>query len=376
MFEPTRRAGLQRLARFAPHAGKTYTSERNFDRNRRAAAVSFLSPYIRHRLVSEREILSEILAHHTLKTAMPFVQEVFWRGYFKGWLEQRPSVWSAYQAERDASLLDPLPNYQTAVSGQTGIACFDHWCQQLRQTGYLHNHARMWFASIWIFTLRLPWPLGADFFLRHLQDADPASNTLSWRWVAGLHTPGKHYLATAENIAKFTDGRFQPTGQLNENAAPLIEEKTHPIVPITPRSPDLPTRALWLMTEEDCQPPPDGAKPAGVLGIVSPDATGFAINAVRHAASTANGQTDVGHNWSTAICRAAAKAGTSDVICAHLPVGPAAAGFAKTYQNLAAKNIRIHVFVRAYDRHVWPHTTKGFFKLKKQIPALLRDLDL
>jgi deoxyribodipyrimidine photo-lyase len=79
---------------------------------------------------------------------------------------------------------------------------FDDWAQELVATGYLHNHARMWFASIWIFTLRLPWELGADFFLRHLIDGDPASNTLSWRWVGGLHTPGKTYLATADNIAE------------------------------------------------------------------------------------------------------------------------------------------------------------------------------
>ena len=96
--------------------------------------------------------------------------------------------------------------------GATGIDCFDAWARELVATGYLHNHARMWFASIWIFTLRLPWELGADFFLRHLIDGDPASNTLSWRWVAGLQTAGKTYLATAENIARFTGGRFAPQG--------------------------------------------------------------------------------------------------------------------------------------------------------------------
>ncbi len=96
------------------------------------------------------------------------------------------------------------------LSGSTGIDCFDHWAQELADTGYLHNHARMWFASIWIFTLELPWQLGADFFLTRLLDADPAANTLSWRWVAGLHTPGKHYLARASNIEKFTLGRFNP----------------------------------------------------------------------------------------------------------------------------------------------------------------------
>ena len=85
---------------------------------------------------------------------------------------------------------------------------------ELRTEGWLHNHTRMWFASIWIFTLRLPWPLGAALFEHHLKDADAASNTLSWRWVAGIQTPGKHYLARAENIARYTNGRFDPRGDL------------------------------------------------------------------------------------------------------------------------------------------------------------------
>ena len=79
----------------------------------------------------------------------------------------------------------------------------------------------MWFASIWIFTLKLPWVLGADFFLCNLIDGDAASNTLSWRWVAGLHTKGKHYLARADNIERFTSGRFAPYGQLVEEAEML-----------------------------------------------------------------------------------------------------------------------------------------------------------
>ncbi len=81
--------------------------------------------------------------------------------------------------------------WEQATTGRTGLACFDAWARELLDVGYLHNPARMWFASLWIFTLELPWALGADFFLRHLLDGDPASNTLSWRWVGGLQTPGK-----------------------------------------------------------------------------------------------------------------------------------------------------------------------------------------
>ena len=79
----------------------------------------------------------------------------------------------------------------------------------------------MWFASIWIFTLKLPWELGADFFMRHLLDGDPASNTLSWRWVGGHpDAAAKTYLARRDNIERFTQGRFAPDG-LSSTAEPL-----------------------------------------------------------------------------------------------------------------------------------------------------------
>ncbi len=87
----------------------------------------------------------------------------------------------------------------------------------------------MWFASIWIFTLELPWQLGAEFFMQHLYDGDAASNTLGWRWVAGVQTQGKHYLASEWNIKKFTNNRFQNV-KLNENAPPKVSEKSYQII--------------------------------------------------------------------------------------------------------------------------------------------------
>ena len=192
-FKPTRAEGLARLATFTQYAGKAYQERRNFDIDAsQVSAVSQLSPWLRHRLISEQEVLTSARNQHSLEAAIPYVQQVFWRGYFKGWLEQHPTVWQSYKSQLAKAQQNLSVGYAEAAAGQTGILCFDHWCHALKNDGYMHNHARLWFASIWIFTLKLPWELGAAFFLEHLHDGDPASNTLSWRWVAGLHTKGKN----------------------------------------------------------------------------------------------------------------------------------------------------------------------------------------
>jgi len=227
----TRTAAIERLEAFVRGGLRHYATSRNADLGPTDRSnVSTLSPYLSHRLILETDVLRAVLERYSLSQAEKFVQEVFWRGYFKGWLEHHPTVWFAYrqsvlslrdELERDRSLKS---RYESAIAGQTGIGCFDAWARELAAEGYLHNHARMWFASIWVFTLDLPWQLGADFFLRRLLDGDAASNTLGWRWVAGLHTRGKTYLARPDNIRKYTVGRFNPDPSLLASAAePLVE---------------------------------------------------------------------------------------------------------------------------------------------------------
>ena len=382
-FVPMRKAGLARLDKFASRMGQHYARQRNFDFGPyQRSNVSALSPWIRHRLITEEEVLRTTLARHTLPSAEKFVQEVFWRTYFKGWLEQHPSVWTAYQDGVKRALDDDqgAAAYRDAVAGRTGIACFDHWARELVRTGYLHNHARMWFASIWIFTLRLPWELGADFFLRHLIDGDPASNTLSWRWVAGLHTKGKTYLARASNIARYTEGRFNPEGQLSTTAEPLVEHSIHARVVLKPSLP-LPKGAfLLLVTPEDCQI--EGLMPhapAGRLALECSSARSpLAIGAVAQAFTDGALQDACGAvpesdlDWTEQIIAAAKAAGVDTVVTGHAPVGPVASQLSKA--QLHAAGITLHQVQRGYDTLAWPHAAKGFFALKKKIPSILREL--
>ena len=401
-FEPTRAAGLQRLAAFAPKTGRFYANQRNYDRGASDRGnVSALSPWLRRRAVLEEEVLQATLSENAPATAEKFIQEVFWRGYFKGWLEHRPDVWRRYRDAVDelAVRLDDdrslRKRYDKAVGGATGIDCLDAWSHELVETGYLHNHARMWFASIWIFTLQLPWELGADFFFRHLLDGDPASNTCSWRWVAGLHTQGKTYLARPDNIRRYTEGRFDGSGALVDEAPTLEEAPLDP--PRKPAffGPDKPAGpAGVIVTEEDCHP--ESLSVAGDIkgGLFltaatprSPMETGaqsqtFASALVKDAAARArsifSGPCDVSDNsnWGAEIVGWARKLDVGAMVVAHPPVGPVADRLREAITAARESGVEVTMISRKYDKAVWPHASKGFFGLKKKIPEVLDALHL
>lgn len=400
-FTPDRARGLLRLATFLPAAGRHYADHRNHDNGPAAGGrgnVSQLSPWLHAGLIGAREVLSEVLGQHSPRAAEKFIAEVFWRIYFKGYLEQRSSVWADYCARRDAALAEVERNsalakaYREATEGRTEIEAFDVWARELVDTGYLHNHARMWFASIWIFTLRLDWQLGADFFLRHLIDGDAASNTLSWRWVAGLHTKGKHYLARPDNIARYTAGR--PGGALAaeglaENAEPLDEP-----IEYLRRLPDLPapvgamdfTEPFALLLHDEAAhhaPLALPAAPALVIGASRAEARSpgdIGLPAARFAqGAMANGLAEA----SAAFCCAAvecrvheslgavlAEAGLRRIAVPYLPAGWTRDALAADLAPLAAEG-RVVTLLGELDRATWPHAKAGFFGVAKQIDALL-----
>ena len=231
-FNPSRAEALNHLNNFIENNLSEYSKLRNFDfgpTNR--SNISCLSPYITHGVINELEVIDKSLKKLPFSKVEKFIQEVLWRVYWKGWLELRPNVWADFLLELKEvkKEFNNNQNYLNAIKGKTNIDCFNQWVIELKENNYLHNHTRMWFASIWIFTLELPWQLGAEFFMQHLYDGDAASNTLGWRWVAGIQTQGKHYLASEWNIKKFSNNRFQNI-KLNENAPPKISEKSYPLI--------------------------------------------------------------------------------------------------------------------------------------------------
>ncbi|MFL2878532.1 MAG: FAD-binding domain-containing protein [Candidatus Pelagibacter sp.] len=232
MFEPNRDFACKKLINFINNNLSEYSKLRNFDFGPdQRGNISCLSPYITHGVLSEREVMSLSLKKFPFVKIEKFIQEVLWRVYWKGWLELRPNVWRDYilDLNRLKQEYKDDKNYLEAVEGRTKIECFNTWVDELKRYNYLHNHARMWFASIWIFTLGLPWQLGAEFFMKYLLDGDSASNTLGWRWTAGVQTKGKNYVASEWNIKKFTNNRFSNI-KLNENPVPINDERNYSII--------------------------------------------------------------------------------------------------------------------------------------------------
>ena len=395
---PTRSAGLQRLDAFLPAAGESYARRRNYDHGAgNHEHVSGLSPWLRHRLILEAEVLDAVLARHGAESVSKFIDEVFWRTYFRGWMAHRPTVWPRYQdeveraRERAAGNSGLAAAIADAEAGRTGNEAFDHWARELVDTGYLHNHARMWFASIWVFTFGLPWALGADFFLRHLLDGDPASNTLGWRWVSGLHTRGKTYLARRDNILKYTNGRLDPGPDLAQRAEAL-EEAEPPGEAGLDLPPEPPPGATgtasspedgWLLTEEDCRGQ-DGEAPLDgpVAGLLTTDGRSparvadpvcaFGRGAVEDALERSGADGPVFHADATdELLSWAADTGLRRLHVMHAPYGPVADALATIEPRLEDAGVTLQPHLRGYDRRAWPFANRGFFKLRKRIPGLL-----
>lgn len=397
----TRLQGLAMLQEFVPSMGFAYAAGRNFDRGPgQHRSVSGLSPWIRRRLVTEAEVVAAAVAAHGPDAAEKFVQEVVWRGYFRGWLERRPQVWISYRdglaADLGALARDRQlrADVQTAMSGQTGLACFDAWVDELLATGYLHNHARMWFASIWIFTLRLPWRLGADFFLRHLLDGDVASNTLGWRWVAGLHTRGKAYHAQAWNIATFTGNRHSPeAGDLAAPAGGLEATEPEGLPPVQPLRavtvPEAGRPTALLLTDEDCRIDEFDLSGLDIRAVASltttplrsPLPVAAAVSAFEAAALADTAErlgrvpVQLSPDQPDALIDWAVQVGATQIVTPYRPRGPLLDWFDPLAPRLGAQGITLAEWRRDWDSAIWPHATAGFFKVKEKIPAILAALD-
>ncbi|MEA5620694.1 FAD-binding domain-containing protein [Cronbergia sp. UHCC 0137] len=180
-------------------------------RNLLTGAVTRLSPYIRHGVLNLREIREHILEQvKNPEDATKLINELGWRDYWQRlYVKLGTGIWqnqeeykTGYKSQDYAA---ELP--QDIRESQTGRICIDNLSRDLRENGYLHNHARMWLAAYIFHWRHIQWQTGAKWFLQHLLDGDPASNNMSWQWVASTFSH-KPYFFNRENLERYTQGVY------------------------------------------------------------------------------------------------------------------------------------------------------------------------
>jgi len=377
MFEASRAKAINQLDNFVKNSLAEYSRLRNFDFGpEKRSNVSCLSPYITHGIINEKEVIQKSLSKFSFSKNEKFIQEVLWRTYWKGWLELRPKVWTDYLLELNQikNKFQNNQDYLSAIEGKTNIDCFNEWVKELKENNYLHNHTRMWFASIWIFTLELPWQLGAEFFMQHLFDGDAASNTLGWRWVAGIQTQGKHYLASEWNIKKFTNNRFQNI-KLNENAPPKVSEKSYKIVEQNFTNPQNVDEKNLLVFENNLSFEITDFKDKNFKKIylvsnknenrsikLSEKLVKFKSQLIKDQEKRLKDQ-----SIDCQIINISEITNIENCYGLYPTIG-------ENLDFLNSNNLKIHFLYRNIDQNAWKYCNKGFFNFKKYIPKIIEQI--
>ncbi len=199
-----RKAAQQALEKVDPIA---YAKTRNF----LTGDITKLSPYIRHGVLSLREIREYILQRvKNPDDADKLINELAWRDYWQRlYIKLGNGIWENQEEYKTGyKTTNYAPQLPADISnGTTGLFCIDKFSQELQQTGYLHNHVRMWLAAYIIHWRHIQWQAGAKWFLQHLLDGDPASNNMSWQWVASTFSH-KPYFFSRENLERYTKGVY------------------------------------------------------------------------------------------------------------------------------------------------------------------------
>ena len=262
-FAPTLAAAQARIDAVRPAA---YASTRNaLD-----GAVSGLSPYITHGFVTLADVLAGVLARHALDARHKFAYELGWRAYFRHvWchrgegilhsLHEGPLPDDAYVRELPADIRQ----------ARTGVPVVDEAVRALYDTGWLHNHARMWLASYVVHVRKVHWRVAADWLYGHLLDGDLASNHLSWQWVAGTGSH-KPYLFNADNVARYAPAPWRSPGSVIDTSYEALDRMARQPVPQRPGEHGA-TSGSPAPIE-----PRLGAEPPDDLGATAPDAKAVA----------------------------------------------------------------------------------------------------
>ncbi len=181
------------------------------DRNHIRGHVTMLSPYISRGFITIADIRRRVLVRgYQPYQIEQFLKELAWREFFLRvweWLGTDRMMVDIRFDQTDV-LTTAMPD--ALVSGATGIEAIDLAIQELYETGYMHNHLRMYIAGMACNMSGAHWRTPSKWMYYHLLDWDLASNTCSWQWNAGAFS-SKKYIAIQTNINEYTGSTQRKT---------------------------------------------------------------------------------------------------------------------------------------------------------------------
>lgn len=206
-------------------------------RNHLDGAVTRLSPYIRHGVVALAEVRDRALDQVSRKNdAEKLIQQLAWRDYWaRVYAKIGDDIWSDIEEYKTGfpadSYADELP--EDILGATTDSAAINHFLRELYETGWIHNHARLYLAGYICHFRRIKWQAGARLFLAHLIDGDIASNNLSWQWAASTFSH-KPYFFNLENLQTFCGDDVDTSYKNNKSLAGSYEDLHMRLFPLLP----------------------------------------------------------------------------------------------------------------------------------------------
>ena len=190
------------------------------------AGTSALSPHLATGTISIRRCLHAALdAGATIPTETTgpdiWIRELLWREFYQHLLAAVPSL-SMGRSMKPVGVLwrDDDAGLDAWKRGRTGVPIVDAAMRRLVRTGWMHNRLRMVVAMFLTKNLLIDWREGERHFMRHLVDADLASNNGGWQWSASTGADAAPYFRIFNPISQ--GRRFDPEGEfIRENVDEL-----------------------------------------------------------------------------------------------------------------------------------------------------------
>jgi deoxyribodipyrimidine photo-lyase len=215
------KAAINKLENFLKSGLSSYKEGRNYPSKKN---ISMLSPHLHFGEISPNTIWHRVRTSGQSEDSNHYLSELGWREFSYNLLYYFPQLPNKnLQTKFDRfPWRDNSEHLKKWQDGETGYPIIDAGMRELWETGFMHNRLRMIAGSFLVKNLLIHWHYGKEWFWNCLVDADLASNSASWQWVAGCGADAAPYFRIFNPIAQ--GQKFDPSGEYTRKFVPELRK--------------------------------------------------------------------------------------------------------------------------------------------------------